>query len=49
MTEACKAMVNYMFELGYRKILIKSVIENISSNIVIEKIDFSFLKKRKFI
>ncbi|WP_025730761.1 GNAT family N-acetyltransferase [Atopobacter phocae] len=47
MTEACKAMVNHMFEIGYRKILIKAMIENIGSNKVIEKTGFSFIKKEK--
>ncbi len=47
MTEACKAMVNYLFELGYKKIVIRAMVENIGSNRVIEKAGFSFIKKEE--
>ena len=42
MTEACKAFTNYLFELGYLKILIRADIRNIGSNKVIEKCGFKF-------
>lgn len=47
MTEACKTMVDYLFELGYKKILIRAMIDNIGSNRVIEKVGFSFIKKEE--
>lgn len=47
MTEACKAMVNHLFELGYKKIVIRAMVENIGSNRVIEKSGFSFIKKEE--
>ncbi len=47
MTEACKAMVNHLFELGYKKIVIRAWVENIGSNRVIEKAGFSFIKKEE--
>lgn len=42
MTEACKAFINYLFELGYKKILIRSDIRNIGSIHVIEGCGFKF-------
>ncbi|MDD7733260.1 MAG: GNAT family N-acetyltransferase [Firmicutes bacterium] len=47
MTEACKAMVDYLFERGYQKILIRARIENIGSNRVIEKTGFVFIKREE--
>ncbi|MBG9985795.1 GNAT family N-acetyltransferase [Facklamia sp. DSM 111018] len=47
MTEACKAMVNYLFGLGYKKILIRIMTENTGANKVIEKGGFSFIKMKK--
>ena len=37
MSEACKAFVNYLFELGYPKVLIRADVRNIGSLKVIEK------------
>lgn len=42
MSEACKAFINYLFELGYPKILIRADIRNIGSNRVIEKCGFKY-------
>ena len=42
MSEACKAFVNYLFELGYPKVLIRADIRNIASLKVIEKCGFKF-------
>ena len=42
MTEACKAFSKYLFGKGFKKVLIKAVVENIGSNRVIEKCGFKF-------
>lgn len=42
MTEACKAFSKYLFDKGFKKVLIKAVVENIGSNRVIEKCGFKF-------
>jgi len=42
MTEACKAFIDYLFELGFPKILICVDARNIASNKVIEKCGFTF-------
>ena len=42
MTEACKAFTKYLFNKGFNKVLIKALVENISSNRVIEKCGFKF-------
>ena len=42
MTETCKAFSKYLFDIGFEKVLIKAVVENIGSNRVIEKCDFKF-------
>lgn len=42
MSEACKAFVEYLFELEYTKILIRADTRNIGSNRVIEKCNFKF-------
>ena len=47
MTEACRAFVNYLFELGYPKILIRADKRNIGSNRVIEKCGFVFTHEEK--
>ena len=47
MTEACEAFINYLFELGYPKILICADERNIGSNRVIEKCGFSFTHQEK--
>ena len=45
MTEACKALIKYLFDIGFKKIFIKAMVENIGSNKVIEKCDFKFTHK----
>ena len=42
MTEACKAFAKYLFNKGFNKVVIKALVENISSNRVIEKCGFKF-------
>ena len=42
MSEACNAFVNYLFELGYKKVLIRADVRNIRSLKVIEKCGFKF-------
>lgn len=43
MTEACKAVMDYIFSLGYDEVLIRAQVENIGSNKVIQKCGFKFL------
>ena len=45
MTEACKAVVEYLFAIGYKTILIEADERNIGSNRVIEKVGFKFTNK----
>ena len=45
MTEACKAFVHYLFELGYPKVCICAFKENIASNRVIQKCGLKFVKQ----
>ena len=45
MTEACKAVIDALFDGGYETILIEAVEENIGSNRVIEKCGFKFVGK----
>ena len=47
MTEACKAFVHYLFELGYPKVCICAFKENIASNRVIQKCGLKFIKEFK--
>ena len=42
MSEACKVFINYLFELGYPKIFIRSDTRNIGSIKVIEKCGFKY-------
>lgn len=37
MTEACKALIDYLFSLGYKKVTIRANEDNIGSNRVIQK------------
>lgn len=37
MTEACKALLSYLFSKGYEEVRIDAVVENIASNRVIQK------------
>lgn len=46
MTEACKAVIKYVFSLGYKRIIIEAVDENIGSNRVIQKCGFKLVEKR---
>ena len=45
MTEACKAVVDYLFAIGYKTVLIEADEGNIGSNRVIEKAGFIFTHK----
>lgn len=47
MTEACKAFIQYLFDAGFQKILIKAMEENVGSNRVIEKCGFMFVGKER--
>ena len=42
MSEACNAFINYLFTLGYKKVLIRADTRNIGSLKVIEKCGFTF-------
>ena len=42
MSEACKAFTDYLFELGYPKVLIRADVRNVGSLKVIEKCGFKF-------
>ena len=42
MSEACQAFINYLFELGYKKILIRADVRNTGSLRVIEKCGFKY-------
>ena len=45
MTEACKVFVDYLFELGHPKVLIRADVRNVGSNKVIKKCGFTFTHK----
>ena len=45
MTEACQAVMAYLFALGHKRILIDAAEENIGSNRVIAKCGFRFVGK----
>ena len=45
MTEACKALVDYLLAIGYKSILIEADERNVGSNRVIEKVGFNFTHK----
>ena len=45
MTEACTAFMEYLFDQGYKEILIEAEVRNIGSNRVIEKCGFTFTHK----
>ena len=45
MTEACKAVVEYLFAIGYKTLLIEADERNIGSNRVIEKVGFKYTNK----
>ncbi len=47
MTEACKAFIKYLFNVGFNKVLIEAVVENIGSNRVIEKCGFTFTHQER--
>ena len=45
MTEACQALIKYLFTIGYKKIVIAANEDNIGSIRVIEKCGFTFTHK----
>lgn len=45
MTEAFKCLINYLFSLGYKKILVDACVDNVGSNKVIKKCGGNFLKE----
>ena len=45
MSEACKRFVQYLFDVGYQRILIEANENNIGSNRVIQKVGFTFTHK----
>ena len=45
MTEACKAFIEYLFNLGFNEIVIEAHVDNIGSNRVIQKCGFKFTHK----
>lgn len=47
MSEVCKAFVKYLFDIGFKKIYINAMEDNIGSNRVIEKCGFKFIKKER--
>jgi len=47
MTEACKAFINHLFDIGFTKVVIEADVRNIGSNRVIEKCGFSFTHKEE--
>lgn len=47
MTEACKAFVKHLFDIGFSKVVIEADVRNIGSNRVIEKSGFSFAHKER--
>ena len=47
MTEACKALIEYIFNIGFTKIVIEADVRNIGSNKVIKKCGFSFTHKEE--
>ena len=47
MTEVCKTFSKYLFDIGFEKVLIKAVVENIGSNRVIEKCGFKFTHQER--
>lgn len=42
MTEACKAFIKYLMDIGFSKIVIEANVENLASNRVIQKCGFVF-------
>ena len=45
MTEACKTLINYLFDIGYKKVIIRANEDNIGSNRVIQKCGLTFTHK----
>lgn len=45
MTEACKAFIKYLFDIGFTRIVIEADEKNVASNKVIEKCAFKFTYK----
>ena len=47
MTEACKKLIELLFQEGYTKILIKAAVNNVASLKVIQKCGFQFIKQEE--
>lgn len=47
MSEACNALIDYLFAIGFPKVVIEADERNIGSNRVIEKCGFTFTHKEK--
>lgn len=47
MTEACKRLLKYLFDIGFKEVTIEAIEENVGSNKVIEKCGFEYLGKEK--
>ena len=47
MSEACRAMIKYLFDIGFEKIVIEADVNNIGSNRVIEKCGFKFTHQER--
>ena len=47
MTEACKTFAKYLFDIGFKRIVIEADVRNIGSNRVIEKCGFTFTHKEE--
>ena len=45
MTEACKALIEYILSLGYKGVIIRADADNIGSNRVIQKCGLTFVKQ----
>ncbi|MCR5740952.1 MAG: GNAT family N-acetyltransferase [Gammaproteobacteria bacterium] len=46
MSEACKAFTNYLFDCGFKELIIRALDDNIASNKVIKKCGFKFVEQR---
>ena len=47
MTEACKAFIGYLFDIGFPKVVIEANVSNVASNRVIEKCGFAFVRREE--
>ena len=46
-TEACKAMISFLFSIGVNKVIISHIVENVASKRVIEKCGLIYEGRRK--